>query len=79
MDHWTVKGKNNSTVPSVLDPVRRLVSSPHHVFLDNLFTTPELFKVLRQEGNAAFVTARLSSGIWDEVKKSKLLDNVGKA
>ncbi|CCE34888.1 uncharacterized protein CPUR_08827 [Claviceps purpurea 20.1] len=62
----------------VLDLVRRLETNNHHVFFDNLFTTVELLRALRRDGNAATGTARTGSGIWEEHRESKLRDNTGK-
>ena len=44
---------------------------PYHVFLDNLFSSPKLFIVLRNLGIGALGIARVNSGIFQELVQEK--------
>ena len=84
--NWHIPGKGPVGVlknqeSAKLNPTQRVVThlvwslpkAPYHVFLDNLFSSPTLFKVLRNSGIGASGTARTNSGIFqglvDEKKK----------
>ncbi|EMT60488.1 hypothetical protein FOC4_g10011759 [Fusarium odoratissimum] len=51
--------------------VKRLSTQTHHVFTDNLFSSPQLFRLLRQLGYGATGTARPNCGITTEMKHIK--------
>ena len=51
----------------------------YHVFVDNLFASPDLFRSLRQHGHGATGTARPNCGIYKELADSKLRDQTGKS
>lgn len=46
----------------------------YHIFFDNLFSTPNLFRRLREEGFAATGTARLNSGFYQPLIAAKRAD-----
>ncbi|EMT67900.1 hypothetical protein FOC4_g10000079 [Fusarium odoratissimum] len=48
-----------------------LSTQTHHVFTDNLFSSPQLFRLLRQLGYGATGTARPNCGITTEMKHIK--------
>ncbi|PNP51514.1 hypothetical protein FNYG_15891 [Fusarium nygamai] len=50
---------------------KELPSQIYHVFTDNLFSSPQLFRLLRQLGFGATGTARPNCGISTEMKKIK--------
>ncbi|KAF5725211.1 ac transposable element-derived 4 [Fusarium mundagurra] len=50
---------------------KELPPQTHHVFTDNLFSSPQLFRLLRQLGFGATGTARPNCGISSEMKKIK--------
>ncbi|RKK72279.1 hypothetical protein BFJ68_g18286, partial [Fusarium oxysporum] len=52
-------------------PTKRLSTQTHHVFTDNLFSSPQLFRLLRQLGHGATGTARPNCGITTEMKHIK--------
>ncbi|KFA53009.1 hypothetical protein S40293_05920 [Stachybotrys chartarum IBT 40293] len=62
----------------VLDLVTTLPIASYHVFFDNLFSTPQLIRALRQRGIAATGTARINSGIHRPFVVAKVDDNAGK-
>ena len=54
--------------------VSELRNASYHVFLDNLFSSPELFRAFRAVGVGASGIARQNSGIFEELialKKEK--------
>lgn len=53
---------------------KRPYNSPYVVYLDNLFTSTKLLKLLRKEGFGATGTARTNSGIYDGFIKKKQFD-----
>jgi hypothetical protein len=50
----------------------------YHVFVDNLFSTPPLFRKLRDHGYGATGTARPNCGIHKDLKRDKALDKLGR-
>ncbi|EXL65980.1 hypothetical protein FOPG_17827 [Fusarium oxysporum f. sp. conglutinans race 2 54008] len=50
----------------------------YHVFVDNLFSTPPLFRELRDHGYGATGTARPNCGIHKDLKRDKALDKLGR-
>jgi hypothetical protein len=53
----------NPTQNVVLTLLKQLPPASYHVFLDNLFSSPDLFRVLRQHNIGATGTCRPNSGI----------------
>jgi len=65
----------NLTQKVVVYLIQLLLELGYYVFLDNLFSSPKLFIVLRKMGNGASGTARINSGIFQElVQEKKNLD-----
>ena len=62
-----------------LNPTQKVVTyligllpmAPYHAFLDNLFSSPNLFRVLRAGGIGASGTARVNSGIYKGLVQAK--------
>lgn len=54
--------------------MKALPHATYHVFFDNLFSTPPLFRRLREEGFGATGTARLNSGFYQPYVKAKRAD-----
>ncbi|KAL9567582.1 hypothetical protein ACKAV7_008346 [Fusarium commune] len=71
------KGKLRTEIPLsntqsiVVHLLKRLSTQTHHVFTDNLFSSPQLFRLLRQLGHGATGTARPNCGITTEMKHIK--------
>ncbi|KNB06171.1 hypothetical protein FOXG_19591 [Fusarium oxysporum f. sp. lycopersici 4287] len=71
------KGKIRTEIPLsntqsvVVNLLKRLITQTHHVFTDNLFSSPQLFRLLRQLGYGATGTARPNCGITTEIKQIK--------
>jgi hypothetical protein len=71
------KGKLRTEIPLsntqsvVIHLLKRLSTQTHHVFTDNLFSSPQLFRLLRQLGYGATGTARPNCGITTEMKQIK--------
>ncbi|KAJ3453257.1 hypothetical protein MRS44_017504 [Fusarium solani] len=61
----------NSTQAVVIGLTRTLPKSTYHVFVDNLFSSPPLFRNLRKQGYGATGTARTNSGIHEELVRDK--------
>jgi hypothetical protein len=61
----------NNTQSVVVHLLKRLSTQTHHVFTDNLFSSPQLFRLLRQLGHGATGTARPNCGITTEMKHIK--------
>src|SRR6478735_9929735 len=61
----------NNTQSVVVHLLKRLSAQTHHVFTDNLFSSPQLFRLLRQLGHGATGTARPNCGITTEMKHIK--------
>ncbi|KFA78646.1 hypothetical protein S40288_10375 [Stachybotrys chartarum IBT 40288] len=58
--------------------VKRLPTASYYVFLDNLFSSPQLFEQLRNEGHGATGTARPNYGIFKDLVDAKVRDKAGK-
>ena len=69
----------NSTQSVVIALLNLLPKAIYHVFVDNLFASPDLFRSLRQHGHGATGTARPNCGIYKELANSKLRDQTGKS
>ncbi|RKK86522.1 hypothetical protein BFJ68_g17134 [Fusarium oxysporum] len=71
------KGKLQTKIPLsntqsvVVHLVKRLLPQTYHVFTDNLFSSPQLFRLLRQLGFGATGTARPNCGISTVMKRIK--------
>ncbi|KAI8648825.1 DDE-Tnp-1-7 domain-containing protein [Fusarium sp. Ph1] len=61
----------NSTQAVVIGLTKTLPKSTYHVFVDNLFSSPPLFRNLRKQGYGATGTARANSGIHEELVRDK--------
>jgi hypothetical protein len=68
----------NPTQAVVITLVKRLPPAIYHVFLDNLFSSPGLFIVLRGLNIGATGTCRTNCGIFKHLVQLKKLDNNGK-
>jgi hypothetical protein len=69
----------NSTQSVVIALINLLPNSIYHVFVDNLFSSPDLFLSLRQHGHGATGTARPNCGIFKELIDAKKKDKSGKS
>ena len=69
----------NSTQSVVIVLINLLPNSIYHVFVDNLFSSPDLFLSLRQHGQGATGTARPNCGIFKELVDAKRNDKSGKS
>ncbi|EWZ27983.1 hypothetical protein FOZG_18311 [Fusarium oxysporum Fo47] len=71
------KGKLQTEIPLsntqsvVVHLLKRLSTPTHHVFTDNLFSSPRLFRLLRQLGYGAIGTAYPNCGITAAMKQIK--------
>ncbi|KAJ0149641.1 Uncharacterized protein HZ326_7820 [Fusarium oxysporum f. sp. albedinis] len=71
------KGKLQTEIPLsntqsvVVHLLQRLLIATYHVFTDNLFSSPQLFRLLRQLGYRATGTARPNCGITTVMKQIK--------
>ncbi|KNB17655.1 hypothetical protein FOXG_22000 [Fusarium oxysporum f. sp. lycopersici 4287] len=71
------KGKLQTEIPLsntqsvVVHLLKRLSTPTHHVFTDNLFSSPRLFRLLRQLGYGATGTAHPNCGITAAMKQIK--------
>ncbi|KAG5793277.1 hypothetical protein H9Q69_007677 [Fusarium xylarioides] len=68
----------NPTQSVVVTLVNLLLSASYHVFMDNLFSSPSLFRILQDQGISATGTARVNSGIHEDLVSFKKADNEGK-
>jgi len=68
-------GNTQGVVISLCD---MLPKQTYHVFVDNLFSTPPLFRKLRDHGYGATGTARPNCGIHKDLKRDKALDKLGR-
>ncbi|CAG9950100.1 unnamed protein product [Clonostachys rosea f. rosea IK726] len=68
----------NPTQAVVVDLIKRLPPAIYHVFLDNLFSSPDLFTVLRALNIGATGTCRINSGIFNRLVQLKKADTNGK-
>jgi hypothetical protein len=71
----TQLGNTQGVVISLCD---MLPKQTYHVFVDNLFSTPPLFRKLRDHGYGATGTARPNCGIHKDLKRDKALDKLGR-
>ncbi|KEY70358.1 hypothetical protein S7711_10266, partial [Stachybotrys chartarum IBT 7711] len=70
----------NPTQAIVVKLIEALPSQTYHVYLDNLFSSPQLFRRLRQLhlGVGATGTVRTNAGIYDKLVKAKEDDRKGR-
>lgn len=68
----------NPTQSVVVALVKLLPKATYHVYLDNLFSSPSLFTVLRKQGIAATGTCRSNCGFFEPFVKAKAEDKKGK-
>jgi hypothetical protein len=69
----------NPTQGVVVALLNLLPKASYHVFLDNLFSSPNLFLALRQRGYAATGTARTNCGFYKPFVELKSRDKSGKS
>lgn len=69
----------NSTQSVVIALINLLPQSIYHVFVDNLFSSPDLFLSLRHHGHGATGTARPNCGIYKELANYKTKGQSGKS
>jgi hypothetical protein len=69
----------NSTQSVVIALINLLPISTYHVFVDNLFSSPDLFRSLRQHGHGATGTARPNCGIYKGLVEAKKAHKAGKS
>ena len=69
----------NSTQSVVIALMNLLPQLIYHVFVDSLFSSPDLFLSLRQHGHGATGTARLNCGIYKELSDYKMKGQSGKS
>ncbi|KAJ0127350.1 hypothetical protein HZ326_29546 [Fusarium oxysporum f. sp. albedinis] len=69
----------NSTQSVVIALINLLPISTYHVFVDNLFSLPDLFRSFRQHGHGATGTARSNCGIYNGLVEAKKADKAGKS
>ncbi|WAO97213.1 DDE-Tnp-1-7 domain-containing protein [Fusarium falciforme] len=69
----------NSTQSVVIALINLLPESTYHVFVDNLFSSPDLFRSLRPHGHGATGTARPNCGIYKGLADAKKADKAGKS
>ncbi|KAJ0134945.1 Uncharacterized protein HZ326_22011 [Fusarium oxysporum f. sp. albedinis] len=62
----------------VIALINLLPISIYHVFIDNLFLSPDLFRSLRQHGHSATGIARPNCGIHKGLIEAKKADKAGK-
>ncbi|KAG5804466.1 hypothetical protein H9Q71_010955 [Fusarium xylarioides] len=74
-DNTITLNPTQSVVVSLLNTLRK---ATYHVFLDNLFSSPNLFRVLRKQGFTATGTLRLNSGVHRDLVELKTLDRQGR-
>jgi hypothetical protein len=67
----------SNTAGVVIHLVNMLPKQTYHVFMDNLFSSPNLFRALREAGHGATGTARPNCGITKELKLAKGRDKAG--
>jgi hypothetical protein len=68
----------NPTQAVVIALVNKLPEGTYHVFLDNLFSSPDLFKALRILGIGATGTCRTNCGLFRDIVIAKENDRKGK-
>ncbi|EXM18013.1 hypothetical protein FOTG_13865 [Fusarium oxysporum f. sp. vasinfectum 25433] len=69
----------NSTQSVVIALINLLPQSTYHIFVDNIFSSPDLFLSLRQHGHGATGTAHPNCGIYKEFADYKVKDQSGKS
>jgi hypothetical protein len=67
----------SNTAGVVIHLVNMLPKQTYHVFMDDLFSSPNLFRALREAGHGATGTARPNCGITKELKLAKGKDKAG--
>jgi hypothetical protein len=67
----------SNTAGVVIHLVNMLPKQTYHVFMDNLFSSPNLFRALREAGYGATGTARPNCGFTKELKLAKGKDKAG--
>lgn len=67
----------NPTQAVVVALVERLPQATYHVFTDNLFSSPNLFRQLRERGCGATGTCRTNCGLWQQHAEDKAADTKG--
>jgi hypothetical protein len=68
----------NPTQAVVVALINKLPEGTYHVFLDNLFSSPDLFKALRILGIGATGTCRTNCGLYRDIVVAKENDRKGK-
>jgi hypothetical protein len=69
----------NSTQSVVVALANLLPEATYHVFVDNLFSSSDLFRSLRKHGHGATGTARPDCSIHKELQQDKKADGGVKA
>ncbi|KAH7462253.1 hypothetical protein FOMA001_g18512 [Fusarium oxysporum f. sp. matthiolae] len=69
----------NLTQSVVIALINLLPELAYHVFVDNLFSSPDLFRSLRQHGHGVTGTARPHFGIYNGLADTKKADKAGKS
>lgn len=69
----------NPTQAVVVALLNLLPEANYHVFIDNLFSSPDLLRSLREHGHGATGTARVNCGIYKPLVKLKNDDNTAAA
>ena len=69
----------NSTQSVVITLINLLPESTYHVFVDNLFSSPDLFRSIRQHGHGVTGIARPTCGIYKGLAEAKKADKAGKS
>lgn len=67
----------NPTQSVVVALIDLLPKQTYHVFLDNLFSSPNLFEALRKQGAAATGTCRVNCGLYKPFIEAKARDTRG--
>jgi hypothetical protein len=67
----------NPTQSVVIALVKQLPEQTYHIFFDNLFSSPNLLKALRQLGIGATGTARVNCGFYQPFVEAKKADTRG--
>jgi hypothetical protein len=68
----------SNTQSVVVHLCKMLPKASYHVFTDNLFSSPNLFRTLRETGYGATGTVRPNCGITKQLKDAKENDKAGK-
>lgn len=67
----------NPTHAVVVALLDRLPEGTYHVFIDNFFSSPNLFRQLRKRGIGATGTCRTNCGLWHQHATDKAADTKG--